>query len=122
MMKIIKIKTWIKINKEIVEPLKLVRELLVCCSNDTDVKEYIKKIEVIANVIFEIQDSCKSILPNLIYNKVDFSSYSPRNKTLPIHPIDVSKAGSDEHAVAIKYFNYILESGDVVIEVYTILS
>lgn len=121
MLKIIKIKTWIKINKEIVEPLKLSRELIVRCSNDTELKEYVKKIEAIANIICEIHDSYKSISSNLIYNKVDFYSYSPTNKTLLIRPIDENKAGSDEHAIAIKYFNYILEKGEYIIQAYIVL-
>lgn len=122
-MKIAKIKTWLEVQKTVIEPMKKVRETLLDTPSKSTLRSIIKTMESVGNTL-----TCMSAMAEqkMEAQNIGIQKVLRGTKTHPIaHASEflALKIPEDEileerFQLAKKYFNHIIEAGAPMIELF----
>jgi hypothetical protein len=114
-MKIAKIKTWLEVQKTVIEPMKKVRATLLNTPNESTLRAVTKTMEDVANSI-----TCLSVITvnriesqNIDTKKTYSTSQDSELSALKIPETQVTE---QRFQLSVKYFNYLVEAGAPLIE------
>jgi hypothetical protein len=122
-MKIAKIKTWLEVQKTVIEPMKKVRATLLNTPNESTLRSIIKTMENVGTTLtcmsaiaenkmeaqnIGVQKVLRGIKNNPIAHASEFSSLK----------IPENEISEQRFQLATRYFNHIIEVGAPMIELF----
>lgn len=117
-MKIIKVKQWVEVRKNTIEPLKIIRVVLLSNPEKDVHARAIKTIESLAVHLDYMAQYSESILGKDVENRIRFDKKVPSEIDELNIPKDLSNSFPKDIQDSILYFNYILEMASKIIHIY----